>query len=75
MDRTDRATIRHLRQRGYRVLFQCNADGTIALMAISPAGQAYIVRGRVCDDSRAVVELGRMVGMNQKRGSPVHKTL
>jgi hypothetical protein len=58
-----------MRDRGFRVLFQCNADGTIAVMAITSSGQTYVVRGRVCDDSRAVAELARMVGVNEKRES------
>jgi hypothetical protein len=60
--------IERIRRRGFRVLFECNYDTSIAVTAISPAKEAYIVRGRLCDDSRIIAELARMVGMHEPAG-------
>jgi hypothetical protein len=65
MNRTARLTIERIREGGFRVLFECNPDASIAVMALSAAGEAFIVRGRLCDDSRAVAELARMVGLDE----------
>jgi hypothetical protein len=66
MDRVARATIARMRRRGYRVLFQCNYDASISVMAITSSGTAYIVKGRLSDDSRAIAELGKMVRLDEE---------
>ncbi len=63
MDRTARDTIRRLRERGFRVLFECNYDGTICVTGISATGETYIVHGRICDDRRAIAELAQMANL------------
>ena len=65
MNRTARLTLKRIREGGFRVLFECNPDASIAVMALSAAGEAFIVRGRLCDDTRAIAELARMVGLNE----------
>jgi hypothetical protein len=70
MDRTARQTINRMRQRGFRVLFQCNPDTSIAIAAISPKGEAFIVHGKLCDDSRIVGELAAMVGLKPATPAP-----
>lgn len=65
MNRASRATIERMRQRGYRVLFQINHDASISVTAISPARQAYIVQGKLCEDSRLITELARMVRLDE----------
>jgi hypothetical protein len=66
MNRAARATIQRLRDRGFRVLFMCNYDASISVTAISPKGEAYIVQGKLCDDSRLIVELARITGLNHE---------
>jgi hypothetical protein len=61
MNGSARAMIGRIRKRGFRVLFECNYDGSIAVMAISPTREAYVVRGRLCDDSRIIQELAQML--------------
>ncbi len=68
MDRPARAMIERIRKRGFRVLFECNYDASIAVTAISPTKEAYIVRGRLCDDSRIVEELARMLDLYAPAG-------
>ncbi|MGE5611735.1 MAG: hypothetical protein ACM359_20985 [Bacillota bacterium] len=68
MDKATRATIERIRRHGFRVLFQCNPDTSLSVAAISPARQLYIVQGKLCDDSRLVAELARMVGVDREAG-------
>ncbi len=63
MNKNARQTIERIRQHGYRVLFMCNYDASISVTAISPKGEAYIVQGKLCDDSRLISELARIVGL------------
>ncbi len=63
MNNAARATIDRMRRRGFRVLFMCNYDGSISASAISPKGEAFIVHGRLSDDSRIIEELARMVAL------------
>ena len=66
MNRASRAIIERLRQSGFQVRFQINADASIAVTAISPAREAFIVQGRLCDDARLIRELATMVGLDSQ---------
>jgi hypothetical protein len=69
MNRNARATIQRLRDHGFRVLFMCNYDASISVTAISTRGEAYIVQGKLCDDSRLIAELARIVGLDGELGT------
>lgn len=47
------------------MLFQINCDASISVTAISPQHEAYIVQGKLCDDSRLVNELAKAVRLDQ----------
>jgi len=44
----------------------CNYDASVSVTAIAPSGEAYIVHGKLCDDSRLIAELARIVGLPQE---------
>jgi len=70
MNRMATTIIRRIRKRGFRVLFQCNFDASIAAAAIAPDGEAFIVQGKLCDDSCLIAELGKMVGLDAEVVKP-----
>lgn len=69
MNKVSRVMIERMRQRGFRVLFQINHDASICVTAISPKREAYIVQGRLCEDSRLIDELARMVRLDEQPSS------
>jgi hypothetical protein len=69
MNRSARATIQRLRAHGFRVLFMCDYDASITVSAVSCTREAYIVKGKLCDDSRLISELAKMTGLGEEANS------